>query len=64
MQTKPKTKAQTKKSFQWGVSSTAIDFMRVSDLQAARDGSSNDCSAISPLPQPKRKAPRQPASKT
>ena len=57
MQTKPKTKVQTqtKKPFQWGISSTAIAFMQTSEVEAARDGSASDCSKISPLPVPKRK---------
>lgn len=60
MQTKPKTKAPTKKPFQWGISSTSISFMQKDKLEAARDGSANDCSGISPLPQPKRKPRRAP----
>ena len=55
MHTKPKTRAltQTKKAFQWEISSTAVRFMQAGELEAARDGSTNDCSAISPLPLPK-----------
>ena len=60
MQTRPKTKVQTKKSFTWGISSTSISFLRTNEIEAARDGSANDCSKISPLPQPRRK-PGKPA---
>lgn len=63
MQIKPKSKTNTKKPFQWGISSTTIDFMRTSELEAARDGSSSDCSKVSSLPAPKRKATRRTASK-
>lgn len=55
MRSKLKAKTQTKKPFQWGISSTTISFMHTSELEAARDGSANDCSKVSPLPQPKRK---------
>lgn len=59
MHTKPKTQAQTqvRKSFQWGISSSAISFMQTNALEAARDGSTTDCSKISPLPLPR---PREP----
>ena len=55
MQVKPKTKTQTKKTFEWNISSATISFIRTNELEAARDGSANDCSKVSPLPQPKRK---------
>jgi hypothetical protein len=56
MHSKPKTQAQTqtRKQFQWGISSTAIRFMQTDAVEAAREGC-NDCSKISPLPKPKRK---------
>lgn len=62
MQTKLKTQAQTqtRKTFEWGVSSTTIDFMRATELARVRDGSANDCgcSEISPLPpQPQQRRP-------
>lgn len=54
MQTKAKTKIQTttRKPFQWGISSTSISFMKTNELEAARDGSTGDCSKVSPLPEP------------
>jgi hypothetical protein len=56
MQNKPGKKTQPKKTFNWGISSTSIDFMQTSQLQAARDGSASDCgSGVSPVPQPPRK---------
>jgi hypothetical protein len=59
MQIKPKTKSSTGKTFQWGISTTTIDFMRSSELQTARE-SSNDCGCgISPLPQHKPKTARR-----
>lgn len=61
MQPKLKTQAQsqTRKTFEWGMSSTTIDFMRTTELARVRDGSANDCgcSPISPLPQPRQKRP-------
>ena len=58
MHTKPKTQAQrrTKKSFQWDISSRTISFMQPSEVEHARDGSYNDCGAISPIPIPRRGA--------
>jgi hypothetical protein len=58
MHTKAKTKAlsQTQKPFRWGITSTEISFLKTSEVEAARDGSASDCSKISPLPLPKRKA--------
>jgi hypothetical protein len=55
VQIKPKTQAttQTRKAFQWGISSTKVSFMQPGEVEAARDGT--DCSKISPLPQPGRK---------
>ena len=60
MHVKPPTKAQAqtqaKKSFQWGISSSTIDFMQKDEIKAARDGcGGNDCSAISTLPVPRSK---------
>lgn len=50
MQTKPKLDPKPKKTFSWGVTSTNIGFMQVSELQAARDGSASDCgSNVQPL---------------
>lgn len=63
MQSKLKTQAQsqTRKTFEWGVSSTTIDFMRAAELARVRDGSANDCGcgseALSPQPQPLQKQP-------
>ncbi len=63
MQPKLKTQAQdqTRKTFEWGVSSTTIDFMRAAELARVRDGSANDCGcgseAISPPLEPLRKQP-------
>jgi hypothetical protein len=59
MHTKTKTQAQTrtKKPFQWGISSSTISFMQLGELEAARDGSTSDCSKISPLPLPRRQEP-------
>jgi hypothetical protein len=56
MQSKPKirTEAQTRKPFQWGISSTSIRFMQANEVEAAREGTT-DCSKISPLPSPRRK---------
>lgn len=65
MQPKPKTQAQshTKKTFDWGLSSTSIDFMRAEELAKVRDGSANDCGCgggpISPLPIPRQKRPNR-----
>lgn len=54
-----KTKTQPQKPFVWGVSSESINFMHLSELQAARDGSTGgDCgcgSNVSPLNEPKQK---------
>lgn len=55
MQPKLKTQAQdqTRKTFEWGVSSTTIDFMRAAELARVRDGSANDCGCGSgPISQP------------
>lgn len=59
MQSTPKTRSSTqaKKAFQWNISSTDIRFMQAGEREAARDGSSSDCSAISPLPLPKERRP-------
>ncbi|GAB2584728.1 hypothetical protein GCM10027034_16340 [Ramlibacter solisilvae] len=59
MRSQLKSKTQTRKPFQWGISSTTINFMKPSELEAVRDGSANDCSKVSPLPQPKRKPARR-----
>lgn len=50
MQSKPRTQARSRKPFQWNIASTTISFMQASELEAARDGSSSDCSQVSPLP--------------
>ena len=55
MNTKPETQDKTKRTFQWGISSSDVRFLQSNELQAARDGSNcSDCSAVSPLPRPKR----------
>lgn len=48
-------------SFKWSVSSTSIDFMKVSRSAFSRDGSSSNCdaSAVSPLPAQKPAPQRQ-----
>ena len=56
MRTKPKSQNANKKSFQWGISTASIEFMRTNALEAARDGSATDCSFISSLPLPKQNA--------
>lgn len=48
--------SQTKKPFQWGISTQTITFMQSDVVKAAREGSS-DCSKISPMPIPKRAVP-------
>ena len=59
---KPETRTPAQRNFQWGIVSTDLRFMQASDLAGARDGCNcvQDCSAISPLPRPKR-APADPA---
>lgn len=54
MQSKPTSDPKSKKTFSWGITSTNIGFMKVSKLQAARDGSASDCfgSNVLPLKQP------------
>lgn len=55
MKTKPQPQDQTKRAFQWGISSKDVRLLRASEVEAARDGSNcGDCSAVSPLPRPKR----------
>lgn len=52
MQTRRKTHSKTKRAFEWGISSATIDFIPADALRAARDGSSGDCSKITPLEKP------------
>jgi len=59
MESKIRTKAQPKKSFNWGISSTSISFMHTKGLETARDGSACDCANLSPQEQPKQKPPRR-----
>ena len=44
----PKPGRDTRRSFTWGIRSTDISFMRVTEAEAALDGCGNcsDCSAI------------------
>jgi hypothetical protein len=61
MTSKPQVAKPAQRNFQWGIASTDIRFMQAPELDGARDGSNcQDCSAISPLPRPKR-APADPA---
>ena len=54
MKTKPQTQDRTKRAFQWGISSKDVRLLQGSEAAAARDGSTGDCSAVSPLPRPRR----------
>lgn len=55
MKTKPGTQDQTKRPFQWGISSTDVRLLQSGEMEAAREGCNcSDCSAVSPLPRPKR----------
>lgn len=54
------------RSFTWSVSTTEIAFMRGSDADAAREGSSssnNDCSAIAKFDKPRKKRLTNPAGR-
>ena len=55
MTTQPQRQDQTKRSFQWAISSQDVRVLHASELEAARDGCNcGDCSAVSPLPRPRR----------
>lgn len=51
-------KLQAKKTFSWGISSTATNFLDASELQAARDGCDSG-SNVSPLAKIKQKPLRK-----
>lgn len=55
MNNQPQPQDQTKRSFQWGISSKDVRLLQGRGAEAARDGCNcSDCSAVSPLPRPRR----------
>jgi hypothetical protein len=55
----PRRSQETKRSFSWGIKTTDISFMRMTEAEAAMEGSSGggDCSAISEFDSAKHKRP-------
>jgi hypothetical protein len=54
-----KPSQETRRSFTWGVKTTDVSFMRMSEAEAAMDGSGGggDCSAIAKFDKPRKTKP-------
>jgi hypothetical protein len=56
----PKPGKSIKRSFTWGITSTEISFMRMTQAEGAMDGcSGSDCSKIAKFDKPRQKRPEK-----